>query len=372
MIAKTGQGRQHGQIAGQNHHASEVLSDEGACEDSEYPEPPALGTAFAPDSYYLIAAAMRACIPAMEDPVSPEPAPLPNPESSASEMAKESAPFTHTNIDPALRAELLAVTLPPMHPPFFSTDAPRLAQSDDPISILTGFAPPSNSNSLYQQAQSGSSSLNSSVLNSPVRFASYDTSDPPASSCSASSTGYTPHCYTNPPGEFLSVTNFSSTYTTPLTYGRGHNTPSATPIGFLSIMDFSSTATTPHNSDTGLSTSSDTIAVSEPAVPAKRRRSRRPRHSTSTASTSTLPSSASDPNTPSAPMASILASLHASIPAPPSIPEPHRSQQLYFVNNKSRVSRTRNADPRCLRCRRRHWSVSVSFPIPQLPGMNGS
>lgn len=57
-----------------------------------------------------------------------------------------------------------------------------------------------------------------------------------------------------------------------------------------------------------------------------------------------------------------LAALQTAAAMSPSIPVPAAYRHVWFLNGRGRVSKTRDNNPRCRRCRRRHWAVSL-FPF---------
>ena len=62
-----------------------------------------------------------------------------------------------------------------------------------------------------------------------------------------------------------------------------------------------------------------------------------------------------------------LAALQTAAAMSPSIPVPAAYRHVWFLNGRGRVSKTRDNNPRCRRCRKRHWAVSLFpflFPLP--------
>lgn len=66
--------------------------------------------------------------------------------------------------------------------------------------------------------------------------------------------------------------------------------------------------------------------------------------------------------------AQTLAALQSAASSSPGVPVPEAYRHVWFLNGRGRVSKTRDNNPRCQRCRRRHWAVSfpsfLDFPFP--------
>lgn len=59
-----------------------------------------------------------------------------------------------------------------------------------------------------------------------------------------------------------------------------------------------------------------------------------------------------------------LAALQSAAASAPGVPVPAAYRHVWFLNGRGRVSKTRDNNPRCRRCRRRHWAVSFPFYFP--------
>lgn len=62
-----------------------------------------------------------------------------------------------------------------------------------------------------------------------------------------------------------------------------------------------------------------------------------------------------------------LAALQSAASSKPGVPVPAAYRHVWFLNGRGRVSKTRDNNPRCQRCRRRHWAVSIPSFLAPLP-----
>lgn len=76
----------------------------------------------------------------------------------------------------------------------------------------------------------------------------------------------------------------------------------------------------------------------------------------------TIPAPAPEPVVLGPSPSETLAALQTAAAMSPSIPIPAAYRHVWFLNGRGRVSKTRDNNPRCRRCRKRHWAVSL-FPF---------